>query len=1703
MVDSKPADKKGSSLAGKIIKIFFRIVLVIILLISLVALLILTPPVQNIIRKKAVSFLSNKLDTRVEVGRIYIGFPKKIVIEDLYLEDRKKDTLVSGGKIEADISMLKLLNGEIELNKVELSAITAKIKRVLPDTAYNFQFIIDAFASKSPQPVSTDTSSMKISVKDVFLDKIRLVYNDAVTGNDMTLWLEHFDTRFKTFDLADSNFELTTATLIGLEANILRRKPLLTAASTPAENTQTPSAFGFNFDKLLLENIKLRYEDQVADLYTQLSLEKLNVDGDLVNLAQQSVSLKSIALQKAQVAFRMGKKETAAVRGTDSAESVNGWKIYVKNITLDDNAILFDDNSKSRLKQGMDYAHVSATGIVLHAHDFLFTPDSIAGVIDKGEMIEKSGLQLTALQTDFLYAANETYLKNLLIETPGTRLQSTVSLHYPSIAALQKNIGDLKVNADLKKSRIQVKDILLFAPFLSKQPAFSNSSEVWTMDGKISGAVSGLNLKGVDISALNDTRISVSGNIAGLPNAKKVNGNLIIHSIHTSKKDIRLMVPAGSLPENITLPDNIELRGSVSGSMENVRAKLELVTNLGSAALDGTIANAANKNKAAYRATISARALQLGKILQNDSLYGSLTAQLTASGKGYDQKTAATNFKGNVISAVLNRYAYRDIDFSGSLADQKAAVKINSSDPNLRFALDANSDISAKFPSVKMNAVIDGINTLPLHFTSHTLMYSGSVSADFPVTDPENLKGEALIANSVLTANGQRYKLDSIKLNAGESDSGNFVRLKSEAFNLELSGKYHLAQLGTVLQRSIQPYYNLSAPDSGAQAKIKTDSLKAYDFSFRAQIVNSPLFKAFIPDLETLDPVNLQGHFASGKGFQATASAPLVIMGANRLEHFTLNAKAGTDGIRLQTGMEEFSNGASFTVYNSTINAIIANNAINFLANIKDKASKNKYRMGGTIAQPEPGDYAISFHPDSLMLNYDKWTIAPDNILKLHKGDIHVSDFILGKGAQQISVKSRTTEVNAPIDLEFNNFRIGTITAFANQDSLLADGTINGKVSLNDLTGQPNFNSDLTITDLMIKTDTVGNIELKVGNTTKNVFTAHAAITGKGNDVELKGNYYLKPDNQSIFDLAVDIRKLQMSSIQALSAGAITQAKGFMGGKFDVKGTFEKPDVNGHLDFNQTGFSPSALGSYFTIDKESIVINQEGIKFDQFSIRDSSGNELNLDGAAYTSNFMNYTFNLDLTADNFQALNSVKKRGSLFYGQFYFDTDLHIKGTEVKPVVDGNLTVNERTKLTIVLPQDEPGVADREGIIRFIDADSLRLDSNLLVIAKDTLSRSGIKGMDVSVNIEVNKNAELTLIVDESNGDFLRMKGTAQLNGGIDPSGKTTLTGSYEIDEGAYELSFNLLKRKFLISKGSKIVWLGEPTRANVNLTAVYVANTAPLSLVENQSNISNINIYKQRLPFEVNLKLNGELLKPEVTFDVILPADKNYNVDASVIDNVNTRLTQLRTEPSELNKQVFALLLLNRFVSENPFASTGSGGIGSIARQSVSKLLTEQLNTLASDLVKGVDLNFDVASSDDYTTGNQQNRTDLNVSLSKQLLNDRLKVTVGSNFELEGPQNNNQKSNNLAGNVALDYLLSKDGRYLLRAYRKNEYEGELDGYIIETGVNFIIILDYDHFRELFHLPKNPKRILKKNIEPDESDTRKAGPVINPGIKEK
>ena len=146
------------------------------LLVSIVSLIILVfifiniPYGKKVVKNQLVSFLTKKLETKITVGSIDYSLPKWVNLKDIYVEDQKKDTLLYGGALGLDISMLKLINGEIDISKVSLENIVGKLNRPATDSVFNYQFIIDAFVtSGQPKTVKEDTSGLKLTLKELIL----------------------------------------------------------------------------------------------------------------------------------------------------------------------------------------------------------------------------------------------------------------------------------------------------------------------------------------------------------------------------------------------------------------------------------------------------------------------------------------------------------------------------------------------------------------------------------------------------------------------------------------------------------------------------------------------------------------------------------------------------------------------------------------------------------------------------------------------------------------------------------------------------------------------------------------------------------------------------------------------------------------------------------------------------------------------------------------------------------------------------------------------------------------------------------------------------------------------------------------------------------------------------------------------------------------------------------------------------------------------------------------------------------------------------------------------------------------------------------------------------------------------------------------------------------------------------------------------
>ena len=83
--------------------------------------------------------------------------------------------------------------------------------------------------------------------------------------------------------------------------------------------------------------------------------------------------------------------------------------------------------------------------------------------------------------------------------------------------------------------------------------------------------------------------------------------------------------------------------------------------------------------------------------------------------------------------------------------------------------------------------------------------------------------------------------------------------------------------------------------------------------------------------------------------------------------------------------------------------------------------------------------------------------------------------------------------------------------------------------------------------------------------------------------------------------------------------------------------------------------------------------------------------------------------------------------------------------------------------------------------------------------------------LKLSTSIETDSAAQFAVVIDEQNGDVLKIKGNADLATTIDENGKMSLTGTYELQQGSYQVTLSVLKRKFDIQKGSTLTWAGDP----------------------------------------------------------------------------------------------------------------------------------------------------------------------------------------------------------------------------------------------------------------------------------------------------
>jgi hypothetical protein len=1641
------------------------------MLVVLLAISLNIPAVQNFVKDKAITYLKKKTKTEVSLESIKIALPKDVVLNKFYIEDRKGDTLLYAQKLAVDISLLKLLSNQVEINNIQLEKIRANVTRINPDTAFNFSFLVDAFMSEQKKPdeeIDKDTTStMKFSISKISLKDIGIVYRDDVAGNDVSVNLGEFETDIRDFDMDKQHYVIKNLSLKNTSLKYLQQKPLIQLAAHLEKSIDTAKATSGKLPLVELQdvafsNVKINFNDMLSDMRADLNINTLSLTKVLADLTRSDFKLDDATLSRSTVlfAFKPAAVPKAGKAADTAAAKPSAMAILVSKLNLNGNNIQFDNLAVKPAAKGMDFNHLKISGLDLGAEALSYNSSGIGVKVKNGTFKEKSGFELSRLQGDVIYNDKTVKISNLIFKTPNTSIENNTELNYTSLDDLTKHPEKVKLNLQVKNTVLGLKDATYFSDAI---PAAYRNEKI-KVTARASGYMNNLSIPQLLISGLKSTNINVSGTVKGLPDINKTYLDLNIKRFSLTKRDLLVIIPEKSLPSSIVLPNTIAANGKFKGTMTNFNTGFNVATDMGSARLLATMKGP--KGKEAYTANILLNNFNVGQMMKMQPQLGRITVRANVSGTGLDAKRARAKINAQLVSAYYNKYTYRNLILSGTYAAQQLDLKSNMADSNANFSLAALVNIAGKYPAVKADLNLKQLDLQKLNFSTTPFMLAGLVTADIKTADADYLNGDVSIRGLQVVKDGQKFNMDTIDVHSEASATHNLLTLRSELLRARIDGRYQLTNLGSAVINQINKYYAF-----GTVTKIPDQR-----FRFAVNIYNPKFITNLVPELTTLSPSRMNGLLDTQKdSLVMNAWFPQVIYGDYKVDSTRLTVDNANQQLNYKLLVKHLQSPA-IALYNTEISGQAGKNLLGLNIYLRDSKLKDKYVLGGTFKSMDK-NYQFSFDPNKLLLDYEKWAVSPENYLQFGEAGILANQFNLSKDNQLLSINSLNATPNSPLKVEFKNFNIETLTKFAEQDTALVGGVINGTVDVKDITASPKFEANMTIDHLRYQKDQLGTLRVAVNNNTENAFETNIALTGV-HELRVNGFYYTNTENA--LDLTVNIDKVDLKALESVSMGQIKQGSGTITGALTVKGAIASPKVLGDIKFNQVAFNATYVNSYFRMPNETISFTSQGVNFNNFTIIDSLNRKATINGGVLTTDYKNFRFNMDIRTDNFRALNSTAADNEMIYGTVFLTSNIKVRGDLNQPAVNMTLKVEKGTKFFFALPVEDPAIIDQEGIVQFIDADVAPYNGQKALKA-DTVDKTPVKGINLTADLQVDPEAELNVVVDPANGDALKVRGAANLTATMDPSGKISLTGRYEITDGSYNLSVGPLgKKEFKLVKGSTIVWTGDPMSANVNLTALYEVNAAPIDLLNEPDNIPA----KTKLPFQVYLMMKDELLKPTISFRLDLPENER----GALSGEVYTRLLQINRDENELNKQVFALLALNRFISNNPFQSLagGGGGVSTLARSSVSKLLTEQLNNLASDLIQGVDINFGVNSSEDYSTGSLEQKTDLEVGLSKKLLNDRLTVTVGSSFGLEGPQPQGQSSSNIAGNVNVEYALSADGKYRLRAYRRNQNEGVVEGQIIETGLGFALVVDYNKFREIFQKRSKRNRLNTEQKPKDE-----------------
>ena len=1330
------------------------------------------------------------------------------------------------------------------------------------------------------------------------------------------------------------------------------------------------------------------------------------------------------------------------------------FKLSTQDISIENgNFRLIDENAaKHTILDFSDlYANVS---------DFSITGPNVIAQIESLAFHTQRNVDVKDMSCRFAYSLNQMRFDTFHLRTQYSDVSADIVFNY-NREDFKDFLDKVAIEMSFHDSEIALNEVNTFYNEFGED-------KIVTFSAEVTGVLNDFDANAMEVESGNSL---IRGDFAFkniFDSSRPFRLDAGIENITSSYTQLKGLLPdilGKTLPSSFEKFGQFTIRGNTTVTEKDISTTINLFTDLGSSYSDMKLTNIEDIDNASYEGFISFIDFDLGSFLDDPAL-GKVSLDFDVDGKGFTEENLNTEVSGKVFGLVYNGYNYKDIQVVGVLKDQLFDGNMISSDPNATFSFKGLADLSGEKNKFNFIAVVERADFNKLRFiTRDTLsVFKGKVYMNMTANTLDDAEGTiGFLRTSYINQNNEYY-FDDFKITSAFLEDERRLEINSpDIMTGTVQGKFLFREVGKLIENSVGSIYTNYSPHEVTPGQYMEFNLNIYN----------KIVEVFFPDVAFGPNTTLRGNMVADNGdFKLNFRSPHIEAFGKMLD--SVNLRIDNKNPLFNTYIEVahvdagFYKAKDFNLINATIK-----DTLFFRTEFQGgKEYGDIYNLNFYHTFNEQKRSVIGLKRSDVGFKGNKWQLNEKGnnknkvVFNRTLDSISIQDIDMTLNEEKIVLRGELIDSTyKDIKLNFRNVSLHKISPEI--DSLHLSGKIDGSLNVLQRNRQYFPSSNLIIDNFAVNEYPFGVLDISIlGNQDLTTYSVDATLINNGvKGLGISGDVVFT-EKESSFNLSTSLENLNLAPFSPLGDGVVSNIRGNISGAARITGSFENPSIDGQLLLDKAGLRIPYLNVDMDFnDLSTITLYGQTFEFSNIQVTDTEfGTTASLNGGISHNQFSDWFMNLRLDTENerFLVLNTEFDEDALYYGTGFMNGFAEINGPTDALTIKVIAETSKGTSFKIPI-SDVTTIGDAS-FINFID----KYETD-----KEALERRlrEYSGLELEFDLDVNPDAEVEIVLDRRSGSTLRGRGAGNLLIEINTNGKFRMWGDFITFQGDYKYKYKgVFERDFRVLPGGTITWDGDPLNANVNIEAVYRTSANPAILLDNNS-------ITRRIDTDVIIHLEGQLLQPQIDFEIDFP-----NTNPVTVAELQYRLE----DKNRRELQAFSLLSQGTFVNEV-----------TLTQQALAGNIAGFASSLVNDIFNSENSKFDLGFSYDVGERNPlgvNNGDRLGVTVSTQI-SDRILV----NGEIGVPVGGVTESV-VAGDVEVQILLNEDGTLSAKIFNKQnevqQFLADQQGYTQGVGLSYQV--DFNTFKELINtlFKKKDKEEVTQVAKKKEAEAPKLGEGI-------